>query len=75
MSRTDELITKTAREVIALLNNSEVSPPEVLDAVLARIETVDPAVNAIPTLCVERAREAARHLKRSDESAAWLAGW
>jgi aspartyl-tRNA(Asn)/glutamyl-tRNA(Gln) amidotransferase subunit A len=38
----------------------EVSAIEVLDAIVARVETVNPKVNAIVTLVAERAREEAR---------------
>ncbi|QIE57879.1 amidase [Pikeienuella piscinae] len=44
-----------------------------IDAALARIEAVEPAINAMPTICAERAREKAKALKRGDE-AVWLAG-
>jgi amidase len=45
-----------ARAVVRLLERGEVSPLEVIDA------TVEPLVNAIPTLCPERARDHARRL-------------
>ena len=38
----------------------EVSAVEVLDAIVARVEAVNPQVNAIVTLVAERAREEAR---------------
>jgi amidase len=38
----------------------EVSAVEVLDAIVARVEAVNPQVNAVVTLMAERAREEAR---------------
>lgn len=56
------LIEKTARKVKHLLDRGEVSPVELLDALEARIAAVEPAVNALPTLCFDRARQAAEKL-------------
>ena len=53
------LIEKSAIEVIDLLDAGTITPSDCLDALEARISTVDAAVNALPTLCFERAREAA----------------
>lgn len=50
------LIAMTAREVVARLAAGEVTHAEVLDALDTRISAVDRAVNALPTLCFERAR-------------------
>jgi amidase len=52
----DELIRATAREMVGRLNAGEVSHAEVLDALEARVGAVDGAVNALPTLCFDRAR-------------------
>jgi len=51
-----ELIRMTAREVLARLNAGEVSHSEVLDALEARVGAVDGRINALPTLCFDRAR-------------------
>ncbi len=56
----DELIRKSAREVVALLKSGAVSPLELIDAAAARIEATDSAVNALPTLCLDRARDRAK---------------
>ena len=53
----DELTDLPAREVVRRLRAGEVSPLELIDAALARIAAVDPLVNAVPTLCAERARD------------------
>jgi Asp-tRNA(Asn)/Glu-tRNA(Gln) amidotransferase A subunit family amidase len=59
MSR-DELCWKTARELTGLIRTKEVSPLEVVEAVLERIERVNPALNAFCTVTGPEAREAAR---------------
>src|SRR6185295_12368410 len=56
----DDLIRNTACEVVGMLKSGAVSPLECLEALEARIAAVDPAVNALPTLCFERARQRAR---------------
>ena len=58
----DDLISKSACEIIGLLKARDVSPLDLLDALEARISQVDGAVNALPVLCFERARTAARAL-------------
>ncbi len=57
---TNELIKLSAREVHRLLRGKDISPLQLLDALEERIAEVDQAVNAIPTLCFDRARERAR---------------
>src|SRR5258708_2519857 len=52
----------TASEVVRLLERREVSPLELLDAAADRIAATDGGLNALPTLCLERARSAARRL-------------
>ena len=53
------LIAKTATELHALLQTEEISPLDLLDALEDRIESVDGDVNAITTVCFQRARSAA----------------
>ncbi|HMR32188.1 MAG TPA: amidase family protein [Geminicoccaceae bacterium] len=70
-----ELWQKSAREVVSLLRRGEVSPLDAIDVSLARIGEVDARVNAVPTLCVERARERARRLPEPPtDGRGWLAG-
>lgn len=49
-----------AVEARRLIGNKELSPVELLDSCIDRIEAVNPAVNAIVATCYERAREEAR---------------
>ena len=57
---TNELIKLSAREVHRLLRGNDISPLQLLDALEERIAEVDEAVNAVPTLCFDRARERAQ---------------
>ncbi|WP_409330312.1 amidase [Trujillonella humicola] len=60
MTSADEtLCLRPATELAALLRSREVSARELLEAHLARIERVDPRVNALVTLDAEGARAAA----------------
>ena len=59
---TDDLIRLSAREVVARLAAGDLSPHDALDAVEARVEAVDPLVNALPTRCFDRARSHADRL-------------
>ena len=58
----DELTNMTACEIVALLKKGEITPLDLLEAAERRIEAVDPHVNALPTLCFDRARDHARRL-------------
>jgi amidase len=55
----DDLCFRPATELAALLRTREISARELLDAHLARIERLDPGVNAVVTLDAEGARAAA----------------
>jgi amidase len=50
------LIKQTATALVAGLNKGEITPHDLLDALEARIAEVDGKVNALPTLCFDRAR-------------------
>jgi amidase len=50
------LIERRAVDLVALLKRGEIKPHDLLDALEARIERVNPQVNALPTLCFDRAR-------------------
>ena len=52
----DELIKLTASEVVARLKSGAVSPLELLDVLEAHIAAANPTINALPTLCFDRAR-------------------
>ena len=49
------LVNSSAVEVVEGLRRGDVSPLECLDALEVRISEVDGRINALPTLCFERA--------------------
>src|SRR3569833_1962820 len=57
-----ELIRETACAVVDKLKSGEVTPLDLLDALELRIKAVDGKVNALPTLCFDRARAHAKTL-------------
>lgn len=61
----DDLCRISATAAVDLLRRRQVSPLELLDAAAARIAETDPSLNAIPTLCLDRARDQAKALMRS----------
>ncbi|MBT5264868.1 MAG: amidase [Rhodospirillaceae bacterium] len=75
MTADKTLIAKTACEIVGLLKSDEISPLDLLDTLEERIAEVDPAVNALPTLCFDRARKAADAvMKRGPADRGVLAG-
>ena len=75
----DELFKLTATEAVRRLRRGEITPLDLIDALEARIAAVDTAVNALPTLCLDRARAHARELmanrrREAEGEAGWLAG-
>jgi amidase len=76
---TDELIRLSATEAVTRLRRGEVSPVELIEAAAARIAMVEPAVNALPTLCLDRALAHARTLmaggaRDAADEPGWLGG-
>jgi amidase len=65
-----QLIDLTATEVACKLRAKEVSPLDVLEAAIQRIEEVNPRVNALPILCLDEAYEKARRLSQTVVSGA-----
>ncbi|UCH74744.1 MAG: amidase [Rhodospirillales bacterium] len=60
------LIEKTAIEIVDLLRRGAISPLDLVDTLEQRLAVVEPAINALPTLCLERARDHARRLMHRD---------
>ncbi len=60
MSGDTTLIDATATDLKKLLQQKSITPLDLLDALESRVAQVDPIVNAMPTLCFERARDHAR---------------
>ena len=63
--RGDELCWMAATALARSIRQKKVSPVEVVDAVLARIDKVNPALNAYVTLADEQARREARAAERA----------
>jgi amidase len=62
MSSDQALIRSTACDIVDKLNSGEVTPLDLLDVLERRIAEVDAKVNALPTVCLDRARTRARAL-------------
>jgi amidase len=74
-----ELIRLTAVEAVDRLKRGDITPLDLIDAAERRIAEVEPAINALPTLCFDRARAHARRLtegknRQGEGEAGWLAG-
>jgi amidase len=72
-----EFIKWTAAEAVAHLKSGDVSPLELIAAAEARIAETNPRINAMVTLCFDRARAQARQLMRlpqADRPPAFLHG-
>ena len=75
MTDSDRLIAASARSLVERLRSGEISPHDLLDSLEARIAAVNPTVNALPTLCFDRARERADALlAKPAEQRGMLAG-
>jgi amidase len=64
----NELIGLSAVAVVELLQREEITPHDLLDALEKRIAAVDQHVNALPTLCFDRARDHADLLRKAPAS-------
>ncbi|MDR5781490.1 amidase family protein [Caballeronia sp. LZ065] len=64
-----------ASEAVELLKKREIAPLDLVDAAIARIEQIDPVVNALPLRRFEAAREQARHFPRPDDATLATPGW
>lgn len=65
----------SATEAVGLLRNGEVTPLEMVDAAAARIEAVEPRINALPIRFIDTARDEAKAFqRRPSDHPGWLAG-
>ncbi|MEQ9696010.1 amidase family protein [Shimia sp. SDUM112013] len=70
-----ELCALSACEAVDLLRKGEVAPKDFLAASRARVEAVEPDINAMPTRCWDRAEDALESLDGSlAEHPGWLGG-
>ena len=58
----EDLYKLSASEAVALLRKTEVSPSEMVEASIQRIEAVDETVNSLPIRAFDRAREQAKSI-------------
>jgi len=61
---TEPLSELTAHELIVAYRTRRLSPVEVVDDLLARIDALDPALGAFTTVCADRALDEARAVER-----------
>jgi Asp-tRNA(Asn)/Glu-tRNA(Gln) amidotransferase A subunit family amidase len=61
----DDLCFTPATELRALITTKQLSPVELINALLNRIEQVNPGVNAFVTVNAEQALEAAKHAEQA----------
>jgi amidase len=59
---TQDLIRMSATEAVKRLRARDISPLDLIDASERRIAAIEPSVNALPTLCFDRARDHAKRL-------------
>ena len=57
---TDDLIRKDTTELTGLISTRQVSPVELTEACLRRIEALNPTLNAFLTVCGDEAMASAR---------------
>src|SRR5437868_8285453 len=62
------LVRETACAIVGKLKSGEVTPLDLLDVLEERIAEVDGKVNALPTLCFDRARKHAAELMKKPKS-------
>src|SRR5512136_585204 len=64
MTSDQGLIRATACAIVDKLNSGDITPLDLLDVLERRIAEVDGPVNALPTLCFDRARTRAKALMK-----------
>ena len=69
-----DLYRLSALQAIELLQRGEVSPLELVDAAADRIAATDAQINALPTLCLDRARDHARAIMAGQRPKGLLSG-
>ncbi len=57
------LYRKNARTMVAMLQSGEVTIEDTLNAVQKRVSSIDKSINALPTLCFDRAHKQAKILQ------------
>ncbi len=65
MAANEKLLAESAVELRRRIGSKEISPVELLEACIERIERINPAVNAVTATCYDRAREEARSAEKA----------
>src|SRR5688572_15601257 len=65
MATNEQLLELTAVELRRRIGTKEISPVELLEACIGRIERLNPAVNAVTAVCYERARDEAKAAEKA----------
>ena len=65
MSGNQDLLALSSVEMRRRIGTKEISPVELLEAAIARIETVNPAVNAVTATCFARGRKEAKAAEKA----------
>ncbi len=70
-----DLVRLSARDAAQILRRGEVSPTEMVEASVRRIEATDGDLNALPTLCAERALDHAKRIETARTADGGRSGW
>ena len=65
MSANDALLAESAVELRRRIGAKEISPVDLLEACIERIERINPAVNAVAATCYDRARQEAKAAEKA----------
>ncbi len=65
MSGVNPIVAMSAVELVQRMRRREISPTEVLEAFIARIEALDPAINSVTARCFARARREAQAAEKA----------
>jgi len=65
MADTSELLSLSAVELRRRIGSKEISPVELLEAAIERIEAINPSVNAVTATCFARARREAQAAEKA----------
>ncbi|MDE0309235.1 MAG: amidase family protein [Acidiferrobacterales bacterium] len=71
----NELLTKSACEITQLLAEKQVRPTELVEISAKRIAQVEPLINAMPTVCIDKALERAREIENNPPDTHHVRGW
>ena len=75
MATSGDLWRLSATEAVDLLRRREVSPLDMVEASAGRLAETEAHLNAIPTLCIERARAHAERIMADDPETPRPRGW